>query len=156
MNKLTNDLKTKIKFVSIPLLLGTLVGFISNFGKSKDFVSPSFAPPDYLFPIVWSILYILMGISAYIVHKSNDKNKKDALKTYYISLAINLSWSILFFNLNLYLFSFFYLILLIVFVILMIVKYFRINKIASYLQIPYLIWILFAAVLNYSIYLLNR
>ncbi len=141
--------------IAIPLvfgLIGTLIGNPSNF---SEIVKPSFAPPGFLFPIVWTILYILMGVSSYMIYKDNNYSINAALIIYLIQLVVNMLWTFFFFNLKWYLFSFIWIILLIVLVIVMIYKFIKINKVAGYIQIPYLIWITFASVLNFSIYLLN-
>ena len=108
-------------------------------------------PPDILFPIVWSILYLLMTISLFITTKKDD----ELYKIYFIQLFVNALWSPLFFGLKSYFVSLLWLILLIVLVVIMIYKMMFKNKVAAYLQIPYLIWLLFATYLNLSIYLLN-
>lgn len=150
------NLKKLIINITLPLLLGTIVGFLSGSSNGyQEFIKPSFAPPGIVFPIVWTILYILMGISAYIITNSNSNNKKNAIKTYYISLVINLLWSFLFFKFKLILLSAIWILLLIYFVILMIIKYFAIKKVAGLLQLPYLLWLIFAFILNISIYLIN-
>ena len=111
---------------------------------------PSLAPPGITFPIVWTILYILMGISAYLI------SQKDKVPTiYYIQLFVNALWSIIFFVFKLRLLAFFWIVLLIFLVVIMIYKFYKIDKTAAYLQIPYLLWIAFASYLNLSIYLLN-
>lgn len=140
--------------ILIPLILGALVGFISG-SKSgyKEIIQPSFAPPSWLFPVVWSILYILMGISDYLVKE--DLNTNSSLRIYKLQLIVNLLWSFPFFTFKWYLFAFIWIILLIVLVVKMIKEFLNINKTAAYLQIPYLLWIIFAAILNYSIYTLN-
>ena len=140
--------------ILVPLLLGTLVGILTS-PSVNTMNMPSFAPPGFLFPIVWTILYILMGVSSYIISESNSVCKDDALKTYSLQLIVNLLWSFIFFTFKLYLFAFLWIILLIVLVLLMIKKFYKISKLSAYLQIPYLLWILFAAILNFSIYLLN-
>lgn len=143
--------------IAIPLVLGALVGWLSGSNGGYDsFIKPSFAPPGILFPIVWSILYILMGISSYMIGETNDRNKEEALGVYYIQLAINLIWSFLFFTFKLYLFSFIWILLLIAAVILMIKKFYDISKISGLIQIPYLLWLVFASILNFAIYILNR
>lgn len=95
-----------------------------------------------------------MGISAYKI--SNEQNNKQALKIYYIQLAINALWPLFFFRLNWFLFSFLWIILLIASVIYMIYLFYKLNKKASILQIPYLLWLIFASLLNFSIYYLNK
>lgn len=151
------DYKKLIVSVLIPLVLGSLIGLITGAsGGYNDFVKPSFAPPAILFPIVWTILYTLMGVSSYIISESNDRNKEETLYIYYLQLAINLIWSFLFFSFKWYLFSFIWIIILIVTVIVMIKKFYDISKISGFIQIPYLLWLIFASILNFSIFLLNR
>jgi len=144
------------KSILIPVLVGTIVGFItSNFIDYENLIQPPFAPPSILFPIVWTILYILMGVS-YGILKSNNLLDSKSNFIYYTQLAINALWSIFFFVFKWRLFSFFWLLLLIVFVILMIIDFYSKNRIAGLLQLPYLLWCLFAAYLNFGVYLLNK
>ena len=117
---------------------------------------PALSPPGFLFPIVWTILYTLMGISAAIIYKSDDPERTQALKIYAFQLIVNFLWTIIFFNLRQFLFSFIWLVLLDVLVVIMISKFHKISPLAAWLQIPYLLWILFATYLNLGIYLLNR
>ena len=146
--------KKLIISVVIPLILGALVGFISGSSSGyKNMITPSFAPPGILFPIVWSILYILMGVSDYLVKEKLNTDK--SLNIYNIQLIVNLLWSFIFFSFKLYLLAFLWIILLIGLVIKMIIKYYKISKISAYLQIPYLLWIIFASILCFFIYLLN-
>lgn len=121
----------------------------------KNLNLPKLAPPSILFPIVWTILFILMGISAYIIYESNSDQKQSALTIYGIQLLVNFIWPILFFNLGLYLFSFIWIILLWSLIILMINSFKKISSIAAYLQIPYLLWVTFASYLNFMIYYNN-
>lgn len=118
---------------------------------TSDLIKPVLFPPDILFPIVWSILYLLMTISIFITTKKDD----ELYKIYFIQLFVNALWSPLFFGLKYYFIALLWLILLIVLVVIMIYKMMFKNKVAAYLQIPYLIWLLFATYLNLSIYLLN-
>ena len=147
--------KSLILNIILPLaigIIGSLLGSPNNF----DIINkPSFSPPAIVFPIVWTILYTLMGISAYIIINSDDPDKKSAYLVYLIQLIVNGLWSLFFFRFGWYLFSFFWIILLIALVIIMIDKFRKINKTAGYLQIPYLIWLIFASILNLAIYLLN-
>lgn len=150
-----------IKLV-ISILISLGVGFIAGslIKNNVDIYSylnqPPLAPPKIIFPIIWTILYILMGISSYLIYQSNDKNKYHSLKTYSIQLIVNFFWSIIFFNFQNYLFAFIWILLLIVLISYMISQFYKINKYAAYLQIPYFIWSLFAAYLNLGIYLLNK
>ena len=142
--------------ILLPVFLGSFIGFLTApFNDYYEIVLPSFAPSGILFPIVWTILYILMGISSYIVATSNSSNKYDALFIYGIQLVINLFWSVWFFVFKFYLLSFVWILLLIAFVVIMIKKFYEISKLSAYLQIPYLLWLVFAGILNISIYLLN-
>lgn len=142
--------------ILIPIVLGALIGLVTNSSGGYDsFIQPSFAPPAWLFPAVWTILYTLMGISSYLVLESGCDSEQ-SIKLYVGQLIVNLLWPIAFFVLKWYLFSFLWIIFLIVLVILMIVNFYKCNKIAAYLQIPYLLWLIFACVLNFSIFLLNR
>ena len=145
------NVKDLIISIFIPVFLGGLVGLITTTFNDYSYLNkPSFAPPGIVFPIVWTILYALMGISYYII---GDRKKS---YTYEIQLFVNLFWSIIFFVFELRLFAFFWLLLLIVLVIIMIYQFYKIDKRSAYLNIPYLLWIICAGVLNFSIYLLNR
>ncbi|MBQ2916647.1 MAG: tryptophan-rich sensory protein [Clostridia bacterium] len=144
-----------IKSILVPLLIGGLVGFLtSGYIDYNSLIQPSFAPPSILFPIVWTILYTLMGVS-YGILKSNSLTDDKINIIYYSQLFVNALWSFFFFVFQWRLFSFLWILLLIGLVILMIIEFYKKNKIAGLLQIPYLLWISFASVLNLSIYLLN-
>jgi tryptophan-rich sensory protein len=110
-----------------------------------------------VFPVAWTILYILMGVSDYLIETSNyNTGKKNrALITYYISLFFNFFWSFIFFTFRQYLFAFIWLLVLLALVVTYTVKYFKINKTAGLLNIPYIFWLVFAGILNFSVYLLN-
>lgn len=151
--------KSLVKSILIPIAVGAVSGFISM-GAMKDFAllqKPPFSPPGWLFPVVWTILYVLMGISSYIVNSSDAPKEeiKRANLVYAISLFFNFFWSIIFFNLNQYFLAFIWLLVLLFLVTYTVYLYFGISKTAAYLQIPYLLWILFALYLNYGIYTLN-
>ncbi|MBO5211454.1 MAG: tryptophan-rich sensory protein [Clostridia bacterium] len=157
-------MKEKIKsyafFILSALAVGGLSAFFTrnNMDINNDVLMPPLSPPAILFPIVWTILFILMGISAGMIYNSTapQKQKESALLTYALSLAVNFSWNIIFFNLRAFGFAFFWLLLLLFLIILTIVKYFKINKIAAYLQIPYALWVTFAGYLTAGIWWLNR
>ncbi len=140
------DKSALIISILIPLAVGTMSALFSgNMSSYSILTQPAFSPPGFIFPVVWTILYILMGASSYIVYSSNSPNKSKALLLYCIQLFFNFCWSIIFFGLDLFLFAFIWLIALILIV----------NPLSAYLQIPYLIWCIFAAYLNFSIFLLN-
>ena len=147
-------IKKLIIAILIPLLLGIIVSLFINTDIYDVIIKPEISPPKIVFPIVWTILYILMGISNYIINKDNKKEVPNLI--YYISLAINLIWPIIFFNAQEYLISLLIIIILIIFVALTIIEYFKTSKISGYLQIPYIIWLLFALYLNYQVLILNR
>lgn len=134
-----NDYKKLILYIAIPLLLGGIVGFIT----SKESTNYNGIVDGWVFPIVWSILYILMGISSYIV-----RNNKELMSIYKVNLVINLLWPIIFFTFNFKVFGFFWILLLILVVGYMMYKFYNKNKISAYLLIPYLLWLIFASILN--------
>lgn len=151
-----NKILIYIKSILVPLLIGGLVGIVtSKFIDYNSLIQPSWAPPSFLFPIVWTILYTLMGIS-YGILKSNSLLDSKASTLYYVQLFINALWSILFFVFKWRLFSFVWILLLIVFVYLMIKDFYSKNKVAGLIQLPYLLWIIFASFLNLAVYLLNK
>lgn len=155
---LVAKLDKKQAVIFIPLVLGAIIGLVNRngFDSFETIEKPSFAPSAIIFPIVWTVLYLLMGISSYIILKSSDEKKRGAAVIFYIQLAVNLVWPILFFSLNEYFFSFIWLILLIILELVMLISFYSVNKTSAYLQIPYLLWSIFAAVLNYQIYILNK
>ena len=141
-------------YLFFPLLLGTLIGILVNTkGEYSSLIKPPLSPPSILFPIIWTIIYLLMGISFYL-YKKND-NRQDINITYYIQLAINISWSIIFFTFKLRLLASIWIILLDYFVIKLIRLFNIKNKISAKLNYLYLAWILFATYLTIGIYLLN-
>ena len=140
----------------IHVIIGGIVGLIiSSSIDYNSLVKPFLAPPSVTFPIVWTILYILMGVSYGILKDKKLTDTKIDL-IYYLQLSVNALWSIFFFLLKWRLFSFIWVIILAVLIIIMIVKFYRQNKVAGLLQIPYLLWVLFASYLNLFIYILNR
>lgn len=142
--------------ILIPLAVGSLSALISgNMSMYSTLNKPSFSPPSYIFSIIWTLLYILMGISSYIIFVSGNTNSAKALKTYGLQLFFNFCWSIIFFGFSQYLLAFLWLIALIILIIIMIQQFYKISPIAAYLQIPYLLWCVLAAYLNYTIYKLN-
>ena len=143
-------------FLAIPLILGLIVGFLSRPTASYEaLVKPFFSPPGFVFPIVWTILYLLMGISSYLIAQSNNPRRYPALITYVKQLFVNLAWSPIFFTLNFRFLAFLWILFLIYLVVKMIVQFKRVSHRAAYLQIPYLLWLIFAALLNFSIVILN-
>ena len=155
--------QTRIYIISIAISLG--VGIVSalltmgNMNIYEEVNTPPLSPPSFLFPVVWTILYVLMGISAAMVLTTRTSplaKRKESLTVYGLSLFFNFFWSIIFFNLRAFLFAFVWLVVLLALIILTIVKYFKINRPAAYLQIPYALWVTFAGYLNLGIFILNR
>ena len=149
--------KTLIGNLIIPLAVGALAGFFTRnaMDSYQELQQPPLAPPSVLFPIVWTTLFILMGISAYLVSVSGDGGRYTLPKLYWVQLVVNFLWPFIFFNLGMYLAAFLWLILLIALVIAMIAKFYQISHAAAYLQIPYLLWLIFDGYLNLGILLLN-
>lgn len=151
-----SNFKIYLKSILIPVIVGTIVGFItSGFMDYGSLVQPPLAPPAILFPIVWSILYVLMGVS-YGILESNSLVDSSINSIYYAQLFVNALWPFFFFIFKLRFFSFLWILLLLALVVVMIIRFYEKNKIAGLLQLPYLTWVTFATYLNLAIYLLNR
>lgn len=150
--------KQLIIALAIPLLVGALSAIFtgSNMELYKNLNRPPLSPPGSLFPVVWTVLYILMGIAAYLVYISGSADTKTALTLYYVQLAANFIWTLIFFNLQSYLFSFIWLIGLLFLIILTMIAFYKINKTSALLLLPYALWVTFAGYLNLGIYILNR
>ena len=155
-------MKRKFSFISflVLLLLPLAVGFLSYY-VTKDnmmlydtIVKPPLAPPAWLFMVVWTVLYILMGVSSYLVYQK--ANRLGPLFIYFLSLFANFFWSVVFFNWRQFGFSFIWLVLLWILILFTIIDYFKVSKPAAILQIPYLLWVTFAGYLNFSIWMLNK
>lgn len=157
MFNISKKSKTYIVSIAAALAAGGLSAFFTrgNMDIYKNIVKPPLAPPSFLFPLVWSLLYVLMGISSAAIYLSGRPNKRAALLTYAVSLAVNFFWSIIFFNMQAYTFAFIWLLLLLILIIYTIKQYKPINAAAAYLQIPYLVWVTFAGYLNLMIAILN-
>lgn len=147
---------TLIISILIPLAIGAISALFSgNMSEYMTLNKPPLSPPPFIFPVIWTILYILMGISSYIVFISENHNKNKALRVYSIQLFFNFFWSILFFKFSMYLLAFIWLVVLIFLISIMIYRFYKISPLSAYLQVPYLIWCIFAAYLNFMIYKLN-
>lgn len=142
--------------IAIPILTGLAASFLTreNMSLFDSVRKPPLAPPAWLFPVAWTILYVLMGIASYLVLLS-CKPDCTSLIIYVVQLAFNFAWSLFFFNLKLYLFSFLWLILLWLLILTTILLFRKTSKTAAYLMIPYLVWVTFAGYLNFGIFLLN-
>ena len=149
--------KKLIIITVITFIVGSFFSWftMNNMDAFKELNKP-INVPGIIFPIVWGILYLLMSISCYIVSESSDPDRNNALIIYWVQLVINSIWSLIFFGFEMYLFAFIWLLILLISVIIMIVKFYKVDKKAAYLNIPYVLWIIFAGYLNLGIYLLNR
>lgn len=141
----------------IPIFGGSIVGLLTKNSMDvyNNISQPKLSPPAVVFPIVWGILYVLMGISSYMIYESKSVTKEKSLYVYYIQLILNFTWPFVFFSGKMFLVAFFVLVVLWGMVIWMTALFYKIKPAAAYLQIPYLIWLSFAAYLNLSIGLLN-
>ena len=137
------------------MLAFTISMLIPSYKDFYDSLVKPFTIDSKVFIIVWSILYVIMGVSAYLVDNSGKENIKSSLVFYYLQLFVNLMWPVVFFWLQRILLALGVLILLIIMVIVLMIKFFRINKVSAYLLIPYLAWLFFACYLNLQIYILN-
>jgi tryptophan-rich sensory protein len=145
----------KLFYLFLPIILGSVVGvIISGSIDYKELIKPFGAPPSWLFPVLWSIIYLLMGISYFILKKDGEDSKVYSV-VYYLQLFINLFWSIIFFTLKLRLLAIIWIIVLDLAVIAMIYLFYNKKKVSAYLNILYLVWILYATYLTIGIYLLN-
>lgn len=153
------NLKKFLISIGIPLATGGLAALLTK--DSMDLYSkinqPPLSPPAWLFPVAWTILYLLMGISLYLIwNNSTDYNfKKVAFILFSVQLILNFIWSLVFFNSRQFTAAFIILIFMFIFTLFMTLRFYKINKISAFLQIPYILWLTFAAYLNYAICVLN-
>lgn len=143
--------------IASALAVGGLAALFSGdiMAQYSSYTLPPLAPPGWVFPVVWTILYILMGVSAAMVYLAGDSFRKDAMWIYALQLLLNLGWSVLFFGLDLLLAAFVWLLVLEAAIVIMAALFFAIRPVAGILQIPYFLWVAFAGYLNLSIYLIN-
>ncbi len=153
------DLKKLLISIAIPLSVGGLSAFITRGSQDiySAFNNPPLSPPGWVFPVAWSILYPLMGISLYLVWvgEAAFDDKKSAITFWGLQLAFNFIWSPIFFISKNFLLAFIVLIIIFIFTIIMIIKLYKLSKPAGLLQIPYFAWLAFAGYLNLGVYLLN-
>jgi tryptophan-rich sensory protein len=136
--------------VILPLVLGIIVSAFVDFNIYGSLNKPDLAPPSIVFPIAWSILYVLMGISLYM-----NRNNKKNMVTFFIQLMLNYLWVFVFFGMQSWLGGFIVIILLDVMILYTILEFYKENKLSAYMMIPYLLWCVFASYLNFQIFLLN-
>ena len=151
-------LRPYIGFSAAALAMGGLAGLASkdSMAEYANLLQPPLAPPGGVFPAMWSVLYILMGISAGIVWKNaHPSDRRSALAMWWIQLAVNALWTVIYFNLEWRLFAFFWLLALLCLVIVMTVQFYKVRPAAGRLNYPYILWLGFAAYLNLATWLLN-
>ncbi len=152
--------KKLVLCLMIPLLVGGLSALLTRNSMEifETLQKPPFAPPGWLFPVAWTVLYLLMGTASYLVLESGGDPEKirQALKVYGIQLAVNFLWPLLFFSLQRYLLSFLWLLLLLVLIVITLLRFRSLSPVAGLLLVPYLLWVVFAGYLNLGIFLLNR
>lgn len=145
--------------LALPLGVGSLAAFLTrgNMMLYAALERPPLSPPAWLFPVVWSILYVLMGLASWLVTVSGESPETiaKAQRPYYLQLAVNFFWSLIFFNLQNFLFAFIWLVLLWVLILITLRRFYAISKTAGWLLVPYLVWVAFAGYLNFAIFLLN-
>ncbi len=150
-----NNFFKKIFYLFLPIFLGSIIGLIiAPFMDYGLLVKPVLSPPGFIFPIAWSIIYLLLGLS-YFLYQNSNGNNNTLNKIYYISLAINLLWSIFFFVFKWRLFTIFWTIILLGSVIYLLILFFKEYMLSFYLNIPYLLWLIFATYLTIGVYVLN-
>jgi len=153
MKKKTKQIIFLFSFIALSLLAGYLSSQLTGVSMSETYLSlsdkPSFSPPAWIFGPVWFILYILMGISAYLIWNLRKKeNIKKPLILFFVQLILNLLWPIIFFGLGQYYWAFVEIMILLIIIVMMILSFSKISKTSSYLLFPYLLWVGFASMLN--------
>lgn len=154
MNKRIN-IKSLVICIIIPLVVGGLAALLTM-GSMQDFAAlnqPPLSPPGWIFPVVWTFLYVLMGVASYLVLEtpSSPDSTKNAFKAYFLQLFFNFFWSIIFFTLGAYEIAFAWLILLLTLIVVTTVRFWRVNMWAGILMLPYIVWVSFAGYLNFAI-----
>ena len=139
--------------------IGLLSGLLSRGGVqvyAQTVVKPPLAPPGWIFPVVWSVLYALMGVGAARVWLYNDSPKRNmGINLFVAQLVVNFFWSLIFFNLQAFGFAFLWLLILLAIVVWMACVFYKVDQLAGFLQIPYIIWLVFAAYLSAGVWILN-
>ena len=152
--------KTYIFWILLTEAVGALSGWLTR-AATKSYtdtiIQPPLSPPAIVFPIVWGILFALMGIGAARIYLSPASSARSrSLLLFFLQLLFNFFWSIIFFNFQAFGFALIWLVILWVLILLMILSFRKVDKLAAWLQIPYLLWVTFAAYLNFGVWLLNK
>ena len=155
--KIKNENKLKAGLLTaLPVVVGALSAAIAGDMSAKDYAQPPFSPPAWVFPVAWTILYLIMGYASYLVYRDCDYLLNDAMKCYFYQLFVNFTWSIVFFRFEYYTAAAVVLAVLLLLTIGTTVQFSAINKTAGKLMIPYIIWLLYAQYLNIGVAVLNR
>ena len=145
--------------LAVPLAVGALSSLFTRDGMEQfqQLNKPPLTPQGWLFPVVWTILFLMMGLASYLVWRSNSPRHavRGALALYGVQLGFNFLWTVLFFHMDRYLFVFFWLVILWVLIAATALRFYRLSKTAGYLMVPYLLWVAFAGYLNFGVYLMN-
>lgn len=143
--------------IIIPLAVGGLSALITmnQMELFETVAKPPLAPPRWLFPVAWTILYILMGIASYLLYIADTEEGREALVLYGVQLFFNFFWSIIFFNLEAYWFALIWLFIMWIIILLLLIKSRKVDERAFWLLLPYFIWTTFAFYLNFGIAVLN-
>lgn len=155
---MSQEKKTYIFIIILCETVGLISGLLSMVGMRgfNDVMQSELTPPGIVFPIVWFVLYALMGIGAARIRLAEESIEQiKALLIFSLQLAVNFFWSIIFFDLQAFQFAFWWLVILWVLIILMIITYHKVDKLAAYIQIPYLLWVTFAGYLTYMTWMMN-
>ena len=151
--------KTIAAAIAIPLAVGGLSALLTGSAMQRfgELNQPPLSPPAWLFPVVWTILYVLMGYASYRIFTSScpPEEKRASLALYAAQLVFNFVWPLLFFRFRLYLLAFFWLLALLLLIAATALQFRRCDKKAAWLLVPYLVWVTFAGYLNLAIFLLN-
>lgn len=152
------NIKKLLLSLALPLAVGGLSALVSGgMGNYKGINQPPLSPPGWVFPIVWTVLYLLMGYAAYRVSASGAEPEaiQKAMRVYWAQLALNFIWSPVFFGLQWYLIAFIILVAMWVLIYVTMIRFSKLDKLAGDLMIPYLLWVTFAGYLNFGVFLLN-
>lgn len=150
-------MKEKIKnifYLFFPIFMGFIIGLITKDSISyNDMINPPFSPSPIVFPVAWSILYLLIGISYYLLKKEKDTKLESII--YYLQLFFNFTWPIIYFVFNFQILSVIWIIILLFLTIFMTYLFYKKNNLSAYLLIPYILWLIFATYLNIGTTILN-
>lgn len=154
MKKKSNQIIYLLFFIAVPLLGGYLSSRFSMVETYSQLYKPGFFPPSWVFAPVWTILYVMMGLSAYLIWKKGGSKRQ--LSLFSLQLILNFMWTPIFFGLHQYFWAFVEIMILLAAIILTIISFEKKSKKASYLMLPYFLWVCFAALLNYAVFIINR